>query len=268
MGDAGRARWPSTRRYQLIENAENELENRHRGVRRQRDGFGDHVASRLHAPAAPVRRGTLRCPGGRRPCPARPSAPRRGQHVGDRHGRHGPGRHGGSVDGTQHLDLPSPSRLPRTSTRTAPSAPSGCGWRNIGKRAVSRSRRVAAHPGRHPRHAGEGRHEQYRVGNLGLVTVVGGDGIGEPAQLTARAARALGPHAVLPCDGKPAQRTMVLASTGRAPRCRASRHGSRRPDRAPAAAKRASRHVSPGANTAPGTTPTPRERASSSRPSN
>ena len=170
-------------------------------------------------------------------------------------GRHRAGGHAGTVHGAEHLDVATPSpRRPRTSTRTAPGPPSGCGGRSMGSRAVSRSRRVAASRAVTRLDAGEGRHEEQGVGQRGPVAVVGTDGIGEPAQLAARAGRAPHPAAVAPVDRR--LRRATRGAGGRRPgrRCPARATWISSTSSKPAAARRARTQVSPGENAAPTTT--------------
>ena len=165
----------------------------------------------------------------------------------------GAGGDRGTVERAEHDDLGARRpRTPRTSTRTAPTSPSGCGLRSIGRWAVKRSRRLAARRAVTRSTPGKAGTSSERVGQLGPVAVLGADRVGEPAQLAARAGRAARCQSPSRQSSAVAgQGAVVLARRRPVRRCRCGPRGSRRPSSKLAAAWRASTQEYPGENPAP-----------------
>ena len=115
---------------------------------------------------------------------------------------------------TSVLRAPAAS-VPRTSMRSAPTPPSGCGRLNIGSRAVRRSRRLADMRALIRTTSGNRSRSSSGDVKFGAVAVVRADRLGEPAQLAARPCRASNPRAVVPGQAAAGQRSMVLAGAGR-----------------------------------------------------
>ena len=109
-----------------------------------------------------------------------------------------------------------PPRSPRTSTRTPPGPPSGWGRRSIGRRAVTRSRRLAARRAVTRSTPGRAGTSSSGVGQRGPVAVAAADRVGEPAQLPARARPGGGPSRRRASRGRARRGRVVLAGAGRA----------------------------------------------------
>ena len=88
----------------------------------------------------------------------------------------------------------------------------------MGRRAVSRSRRVRAHPGTDPLHLREHCVQHERVDHLRPVAVLRTDRIGEPAQLATRTGLPFDPTTIVPTESDAAEGAVVLPGARRSSR--------------------------------------------------
>ena len=104
---------------------------------------------------------------------------------------------------------------PLTSTRSAPSSPSGTGRGSDGEAGGQAVPAAGAVAGRDPVDAGEGGHQQERLGEGAPVAVEPADGVGEPAQEASGTGAAGDPLALGPLLGPAPAGGLVLAGAGR-----------------------------------------------------